>query len=118
MVAATQWFVSFLREQGLPVIVPEGAIALGLAALGLAMVSAIPYRSFKEIDLRHSQRAVVLMVLVLAVIVQEPFVSLFAIGVVYVLSGPVEWAWRALTGRQLEKLPEALAAESQQESGA
>ncbi len=52
----------------------------GVAALGLLMVSAIPYRSFKEIDLRHSYRAIVVMVLALALVVQEPQISLFVIG--------------------------------------
>ena len=117
MVASTQWFVSLLREEGgVPVHVPEALVAVGLAALGLLMVSAVPYRSFKEIDLRHPQRVVVLMVLVLAVVIQEPYVSLFAIALGYVLSGPAEWAWRALAGRQLEELPEPAAGEPPQET--
>ena len=50
MVAATQWFVSFVRAQ--PFSRPLGiAIARVFALLGLLMVSAIPYRSFKELDL-------------------------------------------------------------------
>ncbi len=104
MVAATQWFVSFLREQGIPVIVPEAVVALCATTLGLLMVSAIPYRSFKEIDVRHSYRTVVLMILVLAVVVQEPYVSLFAIGVCYVVAGPLEWLWRMAMRRPLQEM--------------
>ncbi|MCU0668763.1 MAG: CDP-diacylglycerol--serine O-phosphatidyltransferase [Myxococcota bacterium] len=107
MIASTQWFVSFLREQEIPVQVPEALVAIGVAALGLLMVSAIPYRSFKELDLRHGYRGIVLMVLVLFVIIQEPYVALFAIGALYVTSGPVEWVWREMSGRRLEKLPAA-----------
>jgi CDP-diacylglycerol--serine O-phosphatidyltransferase len=105
MVSATQLFVLFLRGERVDVAVPEPLVAAGVAALGLLMVSAIPYRSFKEIDLRHSYRAIVAMVLALALIVQEPQISLFVIGLAYVLSGPVEWIWRMLSGNPLEKLP-------------
>lgn len=105
MVASTQWFVSFLREQEIPVHVPEALVAAGVAVLGLLMVSAIPYRSFKELDLRHGYRGIVLMVLVLVVIIQEPSVALFAIGALYVASGPFEWVWRRASGRRLEEVP-------------
>jgi uncharacterized membrane protein YeiB len=38
---------------------------------------------------------------VLAAIVMTYRLSLFAIGLVYVASGPVEWLWRRQTGRAL-----------------
>jgi CDP-diacylglycerol--serine O-phosphatidyltransferase len=50
MVASTQWFVSFLRENGLQIQVPEVAVAGGVVLLGLLMVSPIPYRSGKELE--------------------------------------------------------------------
>jgi CDP-diacylglycerol--serine O-phosphatidyltransferase len=75
--------------------------------LGLLMVSAIPYRSSKELDLRHGFSTLVLVVVALVFVVQEPSVSLFVIGIVYVLSGPVEWVWRRATNRPLEELPQA-----------
>lgn len=103
-VASTQWFVSFLRENGMSFVVPEFAIAAGVAALGLLMVSPIPYRSNKELDLRHSYGTLVLVVIALALIVQEPSVTLFVIGVVYAASGPIEWLYRRVTGVQLEEL--------------
>lgn len=105
MVASTQWFVSFLREQTIHVEVPEALVAAGVASLGLLMVSAIPYRSFKELDIRHGYRGIVLMVIALVVIIQEPSVALFAIGAFYVASGPVEWIWRSVSGRRLERTP-------------
>ena len=106
-VASTQWFVSFLRENGMTFVVPEFPIAAGVAILGLLMVSPIPYRSGKELDLRHSYGTLVLVVIALALIVQEPSVTLFVIGVVYSFSGPVEWVYRRVTGATLEELPEA-----------
>jgi CDP-diacylglycerol--serine O-phosphatidyltransferase len=101
MVASMQWFVSFLREHEIGVTFPEASVALGAAVLGLLMVSSVPYRSFKEVDLRHPFGTIVLSVLVLAVVIQEPKVSLFAIGIVYVAAGPIEWAWRRAAHRPL-----------------
>jgi CDP-diacylglycerol--serine O-phosphatidyltransferase len=104
MIASSQWFVSFLRENGVPVDVPEALVACFTAVLGLLMVSAIPYRSFKELDLRHSYGTLVFVVFAIALIIQEPSVTLFGIGLVYVLSGPADWLWRRKTGRSLELL--------------
>ena len=104
MIASTVWFVDFLRqlEFGWEFSVPEYAVAGGTAILGLLMVSSIPYRSFKELDLRHSYGTLVLMVFAIALVIQEPSVTLFALGVVYCTSGPAEWVWRRHTGRTLE----------------
>jgi CDP-diacylglycerol--serine O-phosphatidyltransferase len=102
MVASTVWFVGFLREFGLEFSIPAGYVAAGTAALGLLMVTAIPYRSFKEIDLRHSYGTLVLMVFAIALVINEPSVSLFFICLVYCVSGPVEWVWRRHTGKALE----------------
>ena len=110
MVATTQWFVSFLRQSGLQVSAPEIVVALGVVLLGLLMVSPIPYRSFKELDLRHSYGTLVLVVIALLFVIQVPSVTLFVIGVAYVVSGPMEWLWRRYTGEALEELtpPKAL----------
>ncbi len=103
VVASTQWFVSWLRAQGGEVDVPEPLVAAGVAALGLLMVSSIPSRSFKELDLRHSYRTLVVVVLTILVLIQEPSVTLFALGLVYTGMGPVEWLWRRASGRTLEE---------------
>jgi CDP-diacylglycerol--serine O-phosphatidyltransferase len=113
MVATTQWFVSFLRESGVEVLVPEFLVAVGMATLGLLMVSPIPYRSGKEIDLRHSYGTLVLVVIALALVVQEPSVTLFVLGIAYCVSGPAEWVWRRATGATLPEIetPEPVPAE-------
>ena len=118
MVASTQFFVSFLREAEVPVAVPEALVAAGVAVLGLLMVSAVPYRSFKEVDLRHSYRALVAVVVTLVVILQEPEVAFFGIGLAYVASGPVEWLWRRAAGRPLEAIAPPIVAETGQETSA
>ncbi|MEM7413735.1 MAG: CDP-diacylglycerol--serine O-phosphatidyltransferase [Myxococcota bacterium] len=105
MVAATQWFATFLRTNGIEFSVPAWSVGLGVVGLGLLMVSPIPYRSGKELDLRHSYGTLVLVVIALLLVIQEPAVTLFAIGVAYVFSGPVDWVWRRTTGASLEELP-------------
>jgi CDP-diacylglycerol--serine O-phosphatidyltransferase len=103
-VASTQLAISLLRENGIPWNAPEAVVAGGIAALGLLMVSAVPYRSFKQVDVRHPFGTLVLVVLVLAIMAQEPRLSLFVFGVCYVASGPLEWAWRRIAGRPLSEM--------------
>lgn len=59
--------------------------------LSYLMISTIRYRSFKDIDLRRKRPAWILPViaLVFAVIAFRPSLSLLAIALVFVLSGPV-----------------------------
>jgi CDP-diacylglycerol--serine O-phosphatidyltransferase len=104
MIASATLFSAFLNENGLGLRVPEAFIASGTAILGLLMVSSVPYRSGKEVDLRHSYGTLVVVLFALALIVVEPSVSLFLIGISYVLSGPLGWLWRMRTGRELERL--------------
>jgi CDP-diacylglycerol--serine O-phosphatidyltransferase len=116
-VAASVWFAGFLRESGLPLDLPAVLPGLGAAALGLLMVSPIPYRSFKEVHVRGRYRATVLMVIAFAVILSKPSVTLFLLGVGYAASGPFEWWWRWRTGRSLEELgPPGLAGEPAEET--
>ena len=103
-VLATVMFAGFLRESGLPLGVPASVASLGLALLGLLMVSPVPYRSFKDLELRGSYRNLVLMVIASAVILSKPSVTLFVVGIVYVSSGPIEWYWRYRTGHTLEEI--------------
>src|SRR5258705_7587390 len=106
MIATTQWFVSFLREEGRVIfVVPEWLVALSVVGGGLLMVSPIPYRSGKELGLRHSFGTLVLVVIALLLVLGEHSVTLFAIVVAYVLSGPLELLWRRHTGVTLEELP-------------
>ena len=108
MVASTQWFVSFLRESG---VADRGARVPGrgrLVVLGLLMVSPIPYRSGKELDLRHSLRHA------RARRDRADAGGAGALGHALrdrrsptALSGPVEWLWRRATGAPLEEIAPA-----------
>jgi CDP-diacylglycerol--serine O-phosphatidyltransferase len=104
MVVASVWFAGFMAEHGHPLELPPLLPGLGVACLGLLMVSSIPYRSYKDVHVRGSYRALVGMVLLFAVLLSLPSVTLFAVGLAYVGSGPLGWLWRWRTGQGLEPL--------------
>ncbi|MEN8181406.1 MAG: CDP-diacylglycerol--serine O-phosphatidyltransferase [Myxococcota bacterium] len=118
MVVATVLFAGFLSESGMPLALPAVMPGLGVAFLGLLMVSSIPYRSFKGLSFRGSYRALVLMVIGFAVLLLKPSVTLFAVGVAYVSSGPLGLFWRWRSGLALEPIvaPDELPGEGDPES--
>ena len=93
MVAVTVWFMEW-AEIGPPL--PRGlglAVTVGFAALALLMVSSIPYPSLKSVRVGRrygfqllAATAVGGMVVLLH---HEPV--LFALGILYLLSGPALW---------------------------
>ena len=101
MVLSAVWFAGFLRESGLAFEIPAPIAGLGVAVVGLLMVSPIPYRSFKNVQLGGSFSTLVLAVLGLVVLLTKPSVTFFVAGVAYVASGPIETFWRWRTGRPL-----------------
>jgi CDP-diacylglycerol--serine O-phosphatidyltransferase len=103
MVLSSVWFGGFLRDSGLPLDVPATLSGLGVALVGLLMVSPIPYRNFKGVRLGGSYPSVVVTVIAFAVILSKPAVTLFVLGILYVGSGPAEWIWRRRTGRTLQE---------------
>lgn len=117
MVAASVWFFSFLDKRGIDLRFDgyEWFLAAGVVMLGLLMVSPIPFRSSKELHLRQSFPTLVIAVVCFAVIMIRPTVTLFALGAIYILSGPVEWIWRKATGRTLAELAELAQASALEE---
>ena len=112
MVVSTVWFVGFLREVGFEPNVPAMLPALGVAAIGLLMVSPIPYRNGKDLRVRRSNPSIVAVVLVFTLLVAKPDVTFFLVGLIYVASGPFDWYWRHHTGRSLEELARSDSGES------
>jgi phosphatidylserine synthase len=78
--------------------------AFAIAAVGLLMVSPIPYRNGKDLQVRRSDGSIVIAVLILTLLVAKPEVTFFLVGILYTASGPFDWYWRHRTGRSLEKL--------------
>lgn len=66
-------------------------VALFAVALGLLKVSTVPYRSFKDLDLRGKVPFMVILIIVLliALVSADPADILFAVFASYALSGPV-----------------------------
>jgi CDP-diacylglycerol--serine O-phosphatidyltransferase len=89
---------------------PPPVAGLGVAVIGLLMVSPIPYRSFKNVRLGGSFGTLVIAVVALVVLLTKPSITFFAVGVAYVASGPIEALWRWRTGRPLVRLGAADAA--------
>jgi phosphatidylserine synthase len=101
MIVSAVWFKNFLVGPeiglGLPPILP----AVGVMFLGLLMVSPIPYHSFKNLRLGQSYSATVIPVMVSIVLILEPGLNFFLVGLAYVGSGPAGYLWRWRTGRAL-----------------
>ena len=104
MIVSAVWFKNFLVGPdvglGLPPILP----AFGVMFLGLLMVSPIPYHSFKNLRFGQSYSATVIPVVVSIVLILEPGLNFFLVGLAYVGSGPAGYLWRWRTGRALHPI--------------
>lgn len=91
MVASTVLFYYYMGGTG---ALPEKHITLLLMIYFLAflMVSNVPYWSTKDMGLENRKpfSLLVIVLLVLVLVISEPEVMLFIIGVVYTLSGPAD----------------------------
>ena len=102
-------FVWVLVDNGLPGEDFAWAALILTAGAGLLMVSNILFHSFKQIDFKGKVPffAIVAVMLVFAVIVSEPPLVLFAIFMVYTLSGPLlslkRLARKRKAGEKIEK---------------
>jgi len=68
------------------------------------MVSPIPYHSFKNVRFGRSYSATVIPVIVSILLIIEPGLNFFLVGLAYVVSGPAGHVWRWQTGRALEPM--------------
>jgi CDP-diacylglycerol--serine O-phosphatidyltransferase len=93
MVAATVWFVGWF-DIAPPFPRPLGiAITSFFALLALLMVSTIPYPSVKAIKIegRRAYPALVAILVFLVLVLLNHELMLFALGIAYLISGPVLW---------------------------
>jgi CDP-diacylglycerol--serine O-phosphatidyltransferase len=92
---------------------PEGPPTHAFAVLGLMlvlaflMVSTIRYHSFKNLDLqaRRPHQVLILIALVLAAITTHARPVLTALAYLYLVSGPIGWAWSRLKRRHTGTAP-------------
>jgi len=78
-----------------------------MALLAFAMVSTMPYRSFKDLDLKHRVPFVAVLALVLGFVLIsfDPPGVLFALFSTYALSGAVSWFLLRKTGQSVFQAP-------------
>jgi CDP-diacylglycerol--serine O-phosphatidyltransferase len=99
MVAATVWFVTWLGIDPAQQRFAGWVVTLGFAVLALLMVSPVPYPSLKMIRIdRNSYAALVAMVLLSVGLLLNHEWMFFALGLVFVSSGPALWLRRYLRG--------------------
>lgn len=107
MIVSAVWFKNFLVGPeiglGLAPLIP----AFGVMLLGLLMVSPIPYHSFKNLRFGQSFSGIVIPVMILIVLIIEPGLNFFLVGLAYTLSGPVGIVWRWRTGKTLLPVEQA-----------
>jgi len=105
LLAAAVWTAESYALTGTSFTV-AGFILMGL--LAFAMVSAMPYRSFKDLDLKHRVPfvAVLVLVLVFVLISFDPPAVLLAIFLVYAASGAVSWALNRKDGQSVFQGPD------------
>jgi CDP-diacylglycerol---serine O-phosphatidyltransferase len=103
MIATSVLFFSYLGDRGEPV--RDVFVLVLVYGLSYLMVSTHKYMSFKHPRTSKAKAFQVLvgMVLVLMVVATEPQVTLFVIGFLYVLSGPVGGLYQALLGKKAAK---------------
>ena len=98
LVTGLIWVMNDLEWAGAELAWVMFAVAL---YAGLTMVTNVPFYSFKDLQMKRSVpfAAIVLIALVIAVINIHPPIVLFAVFVVYSLSGYGVYAWRKAKGQ-------------------
>lgn len=99
LVAGFIWLATENGFKGSELVWPMFALTL---YAGLTMVTNVPFYSFKDLSLKKSVpfAAIVLVALGIAVINIDPPTVLFALFVIYGLSGYAVYFWRKAKGRQ------------------
>ena len=92
---------------GLDVADQRLLMLLMLYALAFLMVSSVKYPSLKNAELFRSRNFNVLVaaILVLIFIAAQPSITLFTMGMIYVVSGPVLTVWRMKKAKTVQTEP-------------
>lgn len=78
---------------------------LTIYAVAFLMVSSIRFTSFKDLDLRSKKpvNSVIVVILLICVFASEPQIMLFAIGVIYLFSGPAGYVFNLTRKKRVKK---------------
>ena len=97
VLASGIWALLSYDVTNTPIIV---AVTVIMLLLALSMVSTLPYRSFKDLDLRNRVPFVVVLVLVAAFVLVsfDPPSVLSVLSLVFFLSGPIAWVMFRIKG--------------------
>lgn len=103
VVASMIWFCTEFDISGKDYSLIVAAITL---IIGFLMVSAIRYRSFKDLDVRGRVPFIVILIIALALVLIsfDPPAVLFAIFSIYMLSGPVTTLWGLRQKREKRRI--------------
>jgi CDP-diacylglycerol--serine O-phosphatidyltransferase len=99
LVMGFMWLMNDMGYQGADVMWVMFAVCL---YSGLTMVTNVPFYSFKDVQMKKSVpfAVIVLLALIIGVINIHPPIVLFALFMMYGLSGYVLYAWRRAKGMQ------------------
>jgi CDP-diacylglycerol---serine O-phosphatidyltransferase len=95
MVATTIWFVSDLELGPATDPAVRASLTFGFVALALLMVSGVPYASWKSLPTtgRHAFTTLVTLVVLAILALVNEIRGFFALGLLYLASGPALWLW-------------------------
>ncbi len=101
--ASIVWLISVYDILGKTVAIPVAAMTIIVATL---MVSTIRYSSFKSVDFKGRVPfvTVVVAVFIIAAIALEPPEMLFALFILYIMSGPILTLWQVRKRRKQRQL--------------
>ena len=101
MAATTVWFC---YRMGMQETVNSFLILFMLYSLSFLMVSTVKYHSFKKPELFNKTKfnVFVITVLIMVLIISEPAITLFLVGIVYTTSGPLNSVRRMLKAKYLK----------------
>ena len=96
--------VLFCYRMGIQDTANAFIILVMLYSLSFLMVSTVKYHSFKKPELfnKINFNVFVLIILILVLIISEPSITLFLVGVVYTLSGPLNALYRMIKAKHLK----------------
>jgi CDP-diacylglycerol--serine O-phosphatidyltransferase len=101
-IAGLIWVAHTYQIAGDEIWVRYGVIVIA-SMVALLKVSFIPYRSFKDVDIRGRVPFLMSLVFVLLLVLVSaaPAVTLFVIFGIYAFSGPVGWLWRSIRRKKV-----------------